>query len=51
MTAEGNEKDLSNESDNEEAGSTLSLRDKIWVGLAIALFVLAFLAVLIFGVF
>jgi len=50
MAASENEAE-SGEGDEQNSAGSLSLKDKFWVALAIALFVLLFAAILVFGVF
>ena len=52
MNEEGHGEDFSNkEEDEREKSGNLSKMDKFWVALAIALFVLLFVAIFIFGVY
>ncbi|MDA4112056.1 MAG: hypothetical protein OK439_05915, partial [Thaumarchaeota archaeon] len=43
--------DSEKQSDRTRNNQKLSLKDKIWIGAAIAIFVIAFVIILVFGVF
>ena len=52
MHDEGHGEDFSNKEEDERGkDGTLSTMDKFWVALAIALFILLFVAIFIFGVY